>query len=313
MHRASTYAVNNGIQDSFHTITDVLISATKDIKATKDVKPAKDIKAAKDFTFPMTDDEIRKLLETIHGGKVDPYNLPEDLYYATAEVLKKGLGMGFGTDFDMMPEKDLQLLDELTDNIYMFSAAKTYQQVRDMTDALTDDDGKVRTFREFKQAAGKIFEQYNENYLSAEYDTAIASGQAGVQWNNIYRQRKTLPFLKMSVVEDANTSDICEPLDGITLPVEDPFWDIYYPPNHFRCRTTVQQLDQEDATVSSTDQVDKAKEHADQEMSDVFRMNVGKEKVVFNREHPYFTNVPKADRGYASENFDLPIPGGEDE
>lgn len=265
----------------------------------------------KDFKFPMTEDEIRQLLEDIHGGKIDPENLPEGLYMKTADVLIKGLGKGFGTDVPNMSETDLELLDQLTDNIYMFSAAKTYQQIREMTDALTDDEGNVRTFREFKEAAGKIVDTYNQNYLSAEYDTAIASGQAGVYWNHIEANKAILPYLKMSVVEDANTSDICEPLDGITLPVDDPFWNIYYPPNHFRCRSTVEQLDQDDAKVSSPDQVDKAKEHADKDMDDLFRMNVGKDKIVFKDDHPYFDVAPK-DRDLASNNFNLPIPGDED-
>jgi hypothetical protein len=117
-------------------------------------------------------------------------------------------------------------------------------------------------------------------------------------------------MLRLSVVEDDNTSDICEPLDGITLPVDDPFWDEYYPPNHFRCRTTVEQLE-EDANPSSKAEVAEAVEHADKEMDDVFKMNVGKDKVVFNEDHPYF-EVPPNDRRFAANNFDLPIPGDDD-
>lgn len=264
-----------------------------------------------DFKFPMTDDDIRKLLKGIHGGDIDPENLPEDLYYATVDVLTKGLGEGFGTDVEMMSDTDLDLLDELTENIYIFSAAKTYQQVQEMTDALKDDAGNIRSFPDFKVEADKIFGTYNKEYLSAEYDTAIASGQAGVRWNNIEKDKATLPFLRMSVVEDANTSDICEPLDGITLPVDDPFWNTYYPPNHFRCRTTVEQLDQDDARVSSAGEVSKATEHADKEMDAVFKMNVGKDKVVFSDAHPYFDVAPK-DRDLAKKNFNLPIPGADE-
>jgi hypothetical protein len=36
---------------------------------------------------------------------------------------------------------------------------------------------------------------------------------------------------------DANTSDICRPLDGITRPVDDPFWNVHAPLNHFNCFT----------------------------------------------------------------------------
>lgn len=253
-----------------------------------------------------TDEELKKLLEKIHNGEIDEYDLPEGLYYKIADYLKKGLYEGFGGDLEAFEGKDLELLAELRENIYMFSAAKTFQQVRDMTDLLVDDSGHVRSFSDFEDLASQIFTQYNENWLSAEYDTAISSGRSGVRWNRIENEKATLPFLRMSVVEDDNTSDICEPLDGITLPVDDPFWDEYYPPNHFRCRTTVEQLE-EDAQQSSKAEVGEAVEHADQDMDDMFKMNVGKDKVVFNEDHPYF-DVASKDKGFAADNFGLPIP-----
>ena len=113
----------------------------------------------------------------------------------------------------------------------------------------------------------------------------------------------------MSVVEDDNTSEICEPLDDICLPVDDDFWDEFYPPNHFNCRSTVEQLDEFDGkkALSSKDDVDEAEKHADKHMQDIFRMNVGKDGVVFKEDHPYFI-VPKEDKPFAQKNFGLDIP-----
>ena len=39
----------------------------------------------------------------------------------------------------------------------------------------------------------------------------------------------------------------------------------------------------------------------------IFKMNPGKDKVIFNKEHPYFDVAPK-DKDFAKRNFDLPIP-----
>jgi hypothetical protein len=89
------------------------------------------------------------------------------------------------------------------------------------------------------------------------------------------------------------------------LPVNDPFWDEFYPPNHWNCRSTVLQLDE--GEISSKAEVDKAKEHADEDMQDVFKMNVGKDEIVFSPDHPYF-KVPKEDKELAKRNFDLPMP-----
>lgn len=255
--------------------------------------------------------QLSDLLNGVYADKINAHKLPEDLYFATANYLKDALIKGFYKEVGSyaMTKVDKELLAELRENIYMFSAAKTYQQVRVMSDAVADEDGAKRPFKEFKEDADSIFQTYNENYLRAEQDTAYASGQMGAKWNGIESQKSILPYLRISVVEDANTSDICEPLDGITLPVDDEFWDDYYPPNHFNCRSTVEQLDEAD--ISSPSQVDDATEHADEHMSDEFKMNVGKDKIVFSDDHPYF-DVEKGDKEYAKKNFDLPIPNQKD-
>jgi SPP1 gp7 family putative phage head morphogenesis protein len=76
-------------------------------------------------------------------------------------------------------------------------------------------------------------------------------------WETVYRTNtqtaynagKRLQFdkappdsLRMLVVEDDRTTDICRPLDGLTLPYDDPFWDTHWPPLHFNCRSTVRGI-----------------------------------------------------------------------
>jgi SPP1 gp7 family putative phage head morphogenesis protein len=252
-----------------------------------------------------TDNEIEDLFKGIFAGDITKENLPVDLYQSIAQFLEKGLLNGAGGPVTSFDGKDLDLIQELRTNIYMFSAAKTYQEVRGMTDLLYNEDDKVKPFDEFFEDARALYNNYNVNYAQTEYNTAVASGQMGIRWNQIEADKDVLPLLKMTVVEDAQTTEICQPLDGITLPVGDPFWDEFYPPNHWNCRSTVLQLDEGD--ISSKAQVDKAKEHAEEDMQDVFRMNVGKDEIVFSPDHPYF-KVPKEDKELAKRNFDLPMP-----
>jgi SPP1 gp7 family putative phage head morphogenesis protein len=251
----------------------------------------------------LSNNEIKKILEGIFWGDITEEDLPVKLYLDIADYLKKGLYKGYGGELIDFDGKDLELLEELRTNIYMFSAAKTYQEVRTMTDLLYNEDDKVKPFDEFFKDARALYDNYNVNYAQTEYNTAVASGQMGIRWNQIEADKDVLPLLKMTVVEDAQTTEICEPLDGITLPVDDPFWDEFYPPNHWNCRSTVLQLDE--GEVSSKAEIDKAKEHADEDMQDVFKMNVGKDGYVFSPEHPYFTNAPK---DLKENNFNLEIP-----
>jgi SPP1 gp7 family putative phage head morphogenesis protein len=265
--------------------------------------------------FKFSAEEIRKLLKGIFDGSITDHELPEYLYNSIADFLKDGLYSGFGISFNKLTEeinkgigkfveKDLELLTELRENIYMFSAAKTYTEVKDMSDLLTGENG-ITSFPEFKAAAMEIYTQYNEDYLQTEYQTSIAQSQQAIKWNQIEAQKEILPYLQFSVVEDANTTDICQPLDGIVVKVGDPMLDIYYPPNHWNCRTILEQLDE--ATLSSKSEVEKATKEADDEMQDIFKMNSGKDKVVFKDDHPYF-DVAKKDQKFAENNFNLKIP-----
>lgn len=250
-----------------------------------------------------TDSEIEDLLKGIFEGDITKENLPVDLYESIAKFLEGGLYKGFGGSVTEFNGKDLDLLEDLRTNIYMFSAAKTYEEVREIQDKIYDDNDTIRPFKDFFDDAKKTYDQYNVNYAQTEYNTAIASGQMAVRWNQIEADKDILPLLKMTVVEDAQTTEICEPLDGITLPINDPFWDEFYPPNHWNCRSTVLQLDE--GEISSKKEVEKASEHADEDMQDVFKMNVGKDGYVFSPEHPYFLNSPPE---LGRENFGLPLP-----
>ncbi|RYD57006.1 MAG: hypothetical protein EOP56_09370 [Sphingobacteriales bacterium] len=255
--------------------------------------------------YVFSEEYITKLLQGIFDGSITPYELPTNLYFDIAEYLKKGLYEGFGATLaDLVPDStDYELLAELRENIYMFSAAKTYQETREMTDMLTDGD-KVRSFREFKEEASKVFTQYNENYLRTEYNTAIGQAQMASKWQQIERDKDIFPNLRYSTIGDA--CKICGPLDGFTAPVDDPAWDTITPMNHFECACVLEQHD-EDAELTPKEDRDELLDTASGLMQPTFRMNPGKDKVVFDKEHPYFDVAPK-DRDFAEMNFGLPIP-----
>lgn len=265
-----------------------------------------------------TQKQIKTLLDGIYDGSVTEYDLPQDLYLAIADYLKKGLYEGFGNTLSKLSENladgkgslnDLELLAELRSNIYMFSAAKTFQQVKDMTSALVNEDGVPRSFSAFKKEALDIFGLYNETWLKTEYNTAIGQAQEAIKWQRIEEQKDVLPYLKYSAVLDPNTSIICRPLDGIVAPVGDPIWSKIAPLNHFNCRCLLLQVDSEEGLKGLTPQGDKLKrvEAVEAEMQPVFKMNAGKDGYIFKGDHPYF-EVAKKDKSFAKNNFDLPIP-----
>ena len=267
--------------------------------------------------FKYSDKEIERLIKAVYNGKISPRKLPKTLYIEIAEHLKAGLYKGFGESISSLKKgvkartsgidkSDLQLLAELRSNIYIFSAAKTYQQVREMTGAIIGNNGTVTPYNEFKAKAKQIFKTYNEDYLRTEYNTALGQAQNAVKWNEIWNNRDVLPMLKYDAILDMHTSDICRPLNGIVAPVNDPIWRKIMPLNHFNCRCIVKQLG-EDAKPSTDSKKSKAFKNATGQMQDVFKMNAGIDGYVFKKDHPYFT-VPKSDKEFAKQNFGLKIP-----
>lgn len=264
----------------------------------------------------LNDKEMDALIEGIFTGAITEYNLPENLYFAIADRLKEGVYKGFGIDFTKLSKdvdtlvkfdaKDLELLIELRENVYMFSAAKTFNEVLDFKGALVNDKGEIKPFKEFKQDMLSLDEQYNKNWLRTEYDTAYGQAQNAVAWNQFEKNKDVLPNLKYSAVIDANTSDICAPLDGICLPINDPFWNTFMPLNHFNCRCLVTQED-ETATITSESDVKQLTKAPNEEMQSAFKMNSGKKGVVFSEKHPYFS-VDKEFKDLAENNFGLEIP-----
>lgn len=246
-----------------------------------------------------------ELIEAIHDGRVTVESLPEPLYYAIAEYLKAGLYEGYGASLATVDEViDTSILRELRDNIYRFSAAKTYQQVREVTDLLVSG-ARVRPYREFEKEAAKILDKYNKSWLTAEYNTAIGQGQMASKWNEIVRNEKLLPYLRYDAIGDA--CPICKPLDGLVAAVNDPVWKKISPLNHFNCFCVLLQ-EPEDVTPTKANDKEMMFAEFNNNVSEDFNMNPYYDKVVFNSQHAYFVNVPNKDRKLSENNFELTIP-----
>ena len=234
-----------------------------------------------------TEKQINDLLEGIYAGDIDVDSLPKDLYNAISKYLISGLGKIEG-------KISKSMLAELTSNLEIFSGCKVYHSVREMS--LLKDDKTLKTFKEYSAEAEKTFDQYYKQWAQAEYNTTIGQAQMVERWEQIENQKERLPFLRYSAVIDTQTSEICLPLDGICLPVDDNFWDSNSPLNHFNCRCTLEQLDEFDAVVTEESKADEVSKEMDDKREDLFNSNPYKDKAIFNDTHPYF-DIPKEDLG----------------
>lgn len=258
-----------------------------------------------------SEEQRQQLVDGIFNRVVGVHNLPRGLYKATVDVLKNGLYEGFGgqlADFDF-GTPDYKLLDELRSNIYMFSGAKTFQQVRHISSLLYKSN---LDYKVFKEEALSVYNTYNEAYLESEFVTAVTSGTNSKNYNEAIQSKGLFNKFKYTAILDSHTSEICRRLDGIVLPVDDKFWSTNTPPNHFNCRCFIEKLDKYDGEENTLNyKVKEANEYAQENRQPVFNMNPAIDKVVFkdkgNGKHSYFV-VPKEYKDLAKRNFNLPIP-----
>lgn len=210
---------------------------------------------------------------------------------AYADRIWEGVQKGYdqempGIDWET-PDGDM--LRSLRDNVWQFSAAKTHQEMASISRELVGPDGRLRSFEDFRDAANRINIEHTR-HLRTEYDTAVGSATMAAKWQQIQADKDTFPLLAFDAVIDGNTTDTCAGLDGVIRKVDDPFWSMYYPPNHWRCRSTVRQL------TSGTETPDVEFQVPDS-IPQLFRVNLGQQQLVFPPDHPYYQGLPATGAG----------------
>lgn len=267
--------------------------------------------------FDWNDADSADLIQKVFTGDINIANLPIELYEKTANYLTQGVYDVYGIGYDqsiMAPE--FETIRHLKANIHVFSAAKTFQSILDIQSQLFDDDGNIRSFRDFEQRASKIESLYNKAWLRAEYRTTINQARSAKNWDRYSSQKNTFPYLRYETKDDSKVRPEHASMDGITLPVDHPFWNQYFPPNGWNCRCTITQIRK--ATSTKLDQIgttdDGTPEFKGVTLPDqLFRLNSGKHQVIFvddkqkGLSHPYF-KVDTRYKAYQDRNFDMPIP-----
>jgi len=82
--------------------------------------------------------------------------------------------------------------------------------------------------------------------LQTIFDVNMATSYAAGHWQGIVKNAKHSPYLLYNAVDDSRTRPQHRSWDGLVLRWDDPWWKTHFPPNGWRCRCTVIQLNDED-------------------------------------------------------------------
>jgi SPP1 gp7 family putative phage head morphogenesis protein len=252
-----------------------------------------------------TSEEIEFYILLVYHGIVTKTLLNSEYHAKIAAYFEKALFEGYGGDlFSFGIESKLfSNITQLRRSLYVFSAAKQYSQVREMS-SLINVKGEKAEFKVFKEKAGEVFDAYNKNYLKTEFNTAVGQSQMAREYTD-YIVNQT-PLIQYRTQRDKRVRDEHAILDGITLPPEDPFWRYNMPKNGWNCRCfTVPVYKGKETDLTQRDLSDLEDE---KKFPKLFRMNPGIDGYIFDpNQHPYFS-VAKGDAGFKKANYNLFVP-----
>lgn len=190
-------------------------------------------------------------------------------------------------DKSIQYEIPAEMRQSLEQDIFVFSGFKTYHQLKEASELLRDSQGRVKSFNQFYEDVSGIRQKYNRNWLHAEYNFAVSSAQMASHWAE-YQQDEEMTNLQYRTALDDKVRPEHAALEGVTLPMSDPFWDTAFPPNGWNCRCHVIPVLKEDFPLSNSQRAQDAYDDMTQGKASIFRYNPGKEGVIFPPHHPYY-------------------------
>lgn len=170
---------------------------------------------------------------------------------------------------------------------YIFSGMKTFHELNEAFPSLLDENGNRKPFEQFLNDVQKIDSTYNRNYLRAEYNFVQASAQMAAKWEG-FMQDGDRYNLQYRTAGDDKVRPEHAALDRVTLPITDPFWEEYYPPNGWNCRCTVVQVRKSKYPVTPHNEAMALGEEATgKDTKGIFRFNAGLEQKSVPDYNPY--------------------------
>jgi phage gp29-like protein len=240
--------------------------------------------------------EIDRIIAAIHAGTMQRGEIPARLVELIFQQLNEAVTSGYGS---ITQAADQDMIRALRSNTFSFAAAKEFNFIRDAFDNLVDTDGNVKTFQVFRDEVLSLHEQYNINWLKAEYNAAVGNAQMASKWTELTANATEGRLLKFRAVLDDRSRH--KKYHNVILPIDHPAWDYMMPLLDWNCRCTVNPVRGQEQTAA--DKVPTA-----DGIKPAFRFNPGKTKQVFSKTHPYWTSLSPNEKENAANNFGLTAP-----
>jgi len=244
-----------------------------------------------DESFAVSEDELRLLLNAVSKQlheDLNPELINQLLFAFTSGKLMEALNANYSATSMEWNSPDNAMLSYLRNNIFQFSAAKSLNQQLQMAKLLIDDNGKVKSYSQFKKDVTGVNILFNKRYMLTEYNHAIATAQMNSKWVDFVNDSKNNAFLVYRTAGDANVRDSHAALDNFKAHINDLSWNTIYPPNGWGCRCNVLASSDSSGALAGDEAGIKIKGVV---KDPIFQNNSGKSQIIYDlNKHPYFLN-----------------------
>ena len=107
---------------------------------------------------------LERVARQIYEGRLKPDSISPAMVRTTAEEIMGGIQRGYGKSFadEGLGSTHIDTLLALQHNVYHFSGAKNWNQLREMTALTMGDDGQLKRFNKFLHDVKMIDSTYNK-------------------------------------------------------------------------------------------------------------------------------------------------------
>lgn len=256
------------------------------------------------------EDEIREELSRLFDGMMKALYKTEGSQFRIEIIESPKVQEFISTHSDALNSafQQVKMSDTMRQRLqrsnYIFSGMKTFHELNEAFPALIDENGSRKPFEQFLNDVRKIDNTYNKNYLRAEYNFCQASADMAAKWEG-FMQDGDRYNLQYRTQRDNKVRPEHAALDRVTLPMSDPFWQEYYPPNGWNCRCTVVQVRKSKFPETPHEEAMSLGEEAtSKDKRGIFHFNPGIEQKTFPDYNPYTIKRCK-DCDIAKEKLDL--------
>ena len=197
---------------------------------------------------------LEGFLRKIYDGFDTSKEIEPSTWREVLRIINSGAVQGF-TESNYPPTHDASFLKSIRHSNEVFSAFKVHAMATKMADRLIGEDGKLRSYEEWRKAVAPIASHHVGSWLRTEYDTAVIRAHQAADWREFEHNKDIFPNLEWMPTTSPSPEVGHAAFWGkpVILPVDDPFWKEHRPGDRWNCKcsleptdTTVQRLDDEE-------------------------------------------------------------------